>query len=142
MKLLERMSKELGLSVAGLIIIIVAFIISGTWVVFIPIALIVLATYFVYQTVDNIIISAILSYYCISVLMSVCGLLIHYFPNTIGGGLFEAGYILADVVTLSNIFDLLLKIKTDAWGITYNWIMVGSCGLIACVWFLYNKSEL
>lgn len=142
MKLLENMSKELGISVVGLIILIIAFVVSGTWVVFIPIILIAVLTYFIYQMFENVIISAVLSYYGTSVIMSTSGLLIFYFPKTIGGGLFESGYVLADYITLNNIIDLLLKIQTDSWGITYNWLVVISFLLMVGVWVFRDNFEM
>lgn len=130
MSLLEKISKELGISVAGVIILIIAFIVSGTWVVFIPILLVIGFTYIIYQEIENTLLSVVLSYYGTSVIMSTCGLLIYYFPNSIGGGLFESGYVLADFITLNNLIDWIWKIQTESWGIVYNWIIVSSAIII------------
>lgn len=126
------MSKA-GLTSVGLIIGILAFVISGTWVVFIPIACILIIYYLIKDYVENGFYAALISYYVTSVAMSVMGILIFYFPNTIGGGLFEAGYVLADFFTLNSIIDWIIKIQTDSWGIIYNWVVVSSAIIITAI---------
>lgn len=141
MSFLEKLSKELGVTVFGLIILIIIFIVSGTWVVFIPAVLLFGLYYIVNESADNVIVSAIASYYGTSVIMSFIGLLIYYFPNTIGGGLFESGYILADYMTLNSIIDLIWKVQTDTWGIVYNWIVVSSTLLLIAGWKISQSSK-
>jgi hypothetical protein len=125
--------KESELTPFGLIIGAGAVIISGTWVVFIPIALIIGIYYIVKDIASNNFVAGILAYYLTSVVMSIMGLLIHYLPNYIGGGLFETGYILADYLTLNSIIDWIIKIQTDSWGIVYNWIILSSAVLATIV---------
>jgi hypothetical protein len=134
MRFLENLSKELGLTVFGLIVFIIIFLVSGTWVVFIPAILLLGLYYFINEITDNVVVSAIASYYGTSVIMSAIGLLIYYFPDTIGGGLFESGYLLVDFMTLNSIIDWIWKIQTDSWGIVYNWIVVSSTLLLFTGW--------
>lgn len=136
MDFLENISKKLGISVIGLVIFIIIFIVTGTWIVFTPLILIVTLYYIINTTIENKMCSALLSYYGTSVIMSICGLLIFYFPNSIGGGLFESGYIIASFITLNSLFDKIFKIQTDNWGIIYDWIIVGSCVMITCILLL------
>lgn len=139
MDFLENISKKLGISVIGLVIFIIIFIVTGTWIVFIPLILIVTLYYIINTTIQNKMCSALLSYYGASVIMSVCGLLIFYFPNSIGGGLFESGYIIASFITLNSLFDLIFKIQTDNWGIIYDWIIVGSFVIFICILLIKDR---
>lgn len=141
MDFLEKISKELGLTVFGLVFIIVIFIVSSTWVFFIPAILLLGLYYLVKEATDNVVLSAITSYYGTSVVMSVIGLLIYYFPNTIGGGLFESGYILADFMTLNRIIDWIWKIQTDSWGIVYNWFVISSAFILFTVWRIVQSNN-
>lgn len=126
LKNIERIAKATGVSVIGLIIGIVALIVTGIWVVFIPILLIVLAYFLIDALINNKILSVLLSYYFNSVIMSIISLLLFYFPSVFGGGLFESGYIIADFITMTSIIDWIFKIQTDAWGRYYNWGITGS----------------
>jgi len=133
--------ENLGLTPIGLTIGIIAFVISGAWVVFIPIGFIIVTYYAVKGYVENKICAAILSYYITSVIMSIMGNLIYYFPNTIGSGLFEAGYLLADFLTLNSIIDWIIKIQTDSWGIIYNWVLVLSAIIVLVVMILRRHKQ-
>lgn len=138
MEFFKKITKELGVSNAKSVLLIIVFVISGIWVAFIPILLIIVFYNYINQKIDNKILRALLSYYGVSVIMSSCGLLIFYFPDAIGG-LFESGYILADFITLNNIFDVILKIETDSWGIVYNWIIIASFLSISILRFRFSK---
>lgn len=131
-----------GLTPVGLAIGVIAFVISGAWVVFIPIICIFIVYYVVRNYTKNMFFAALLSYYLTSVIMSVMGMLIYYFPHTIGGGLFESGYILADYFTLNSIIDWIIKIQIDSWGIVYNWMLVTSAVLVIIfLVFLANRRK-
>jgi len=131
--------KKADITPIGLVIGIIAFIISGAWVVFIPIAFLIITYYLVKEHVKNKCIAVVVSYYINSIIMSFIGILIFYYPDTIGGGLFESGYILADFMTLNSIVDWIIKIQTDSWGIVYNWIIVCSAALIPILLLLLSK---
>jgi hypothetical protein len=139
MDFLEHISKKLGIPVIGLVIFIIIFIVTGTWIVFIPLILIVALYYIINTTIENKMCSVLLSYYGTSVIMSICGLLIHYFPNSIGGGLFQSGYIIASFITLSGLFDIIFKVQTDSWGIVYDWVVVSSFVIIVCILLIKDR---
>lgn len=130
---LRKIASFFGGSIIGLILGVVALIVTGLWVILIPIILLVILYYFIKANVKYKYLSIILAYYGTSVIMSIIAILLNYFPNTIGGGLFEAGYILADLITLNSIIDLLWNIQTDSWGTYYDWIIVISFMLIIMV---------
>ncbi|MGD9909438.1 MAG: hypothetical protein AB7U79_02395 [Candidatus Izemoplasmatales bacterium] len=134
--------KKSGLTPIGFLIGIVAFVISGAWVIFISILFILLIYIIVNHYIQNKLCSSIISYYITSVVMSIMELLINYFPNSIGGGLFESGYIVADFITLSSIIDWIIKIQTDSWGIIYDWIIVMSAVIVTIVCLIISKNRL
>lgn len=139
---LNTAMKKVGLTPIGLAIGVIAFVVSGAWVVFLPIACIVIVYFIVRNYTKNKFFAAFLSYYLTSVIMSIMGILIYYFPDTFGGGLFESGYILADFMTLNSIIDWIIKIETDSWGIVYNWILVTSAIMVIIVnVFLANRGN-
>lgn len=134
-----RELKKEGFTTLGIIVGFVALLFSGAWVVLIPVILLLCTYYIVKDMFPNKIMASIVSYYFTSVIMSSIGLLIHYFPNKIGGGLFESGYIIADFMTLNSIIDWIVKIQTDSWGIVYNWVIVSTIPVFITLYFLKNK---
>lgn len=141
MKNLESIAKAAGVSVIGLIIGIIALIITGLWIVFVPILLILLVYILIDSFIDNKIFSALLSYYFNSVIMSIIALLLYYLPSVFGGGLFEAGYLLADFITMTSIIDWIFNIQTDAWGIYYNWGITVSFLVIIIGFIVYEVKK-
>lgn len=127
---LKNIASVFCVSIIGLVLGVIGLIVTGIWAILIPIVVIIFLYYLIDEYVENKFLSIFLAYYGTSVIMSIIALLLFYFPNTIGGGFFEIGYVLFDFITINSIIDWIWKIQTDSWGIYYNWIIISSFVLI------------
>lgn len=129
------------LSPIGTIALIYVLFSSGLIWYFVPIILWVIFSIVAYGIVQNKYISPLLGIAFTTFIMSIMGLLIHYFPNSIGTGLFADGYTFASVVTIGNLFDIFLNTYSKEIGIGFDWTVVVIGGVITALFFIGNRNH-
>jgi hypothetical protein len=131
----------LGLSPFAIILGLYVLLTTDLIFLFLPLILWIVVSLIARLFIDNSVGLAILGFLFTTYIMSIMSLLIYYFPNTIGTGLFADGYTLASVITISNGLDLLFYAQTISIGIVFDWIVL-ILGTITFVGFLFISNRI